>query len=78
MGEGLAAVHPATTLQTCIVHPIRNSLDYASWKDLEALAVAIKAIFTATGAEHAEGGRNMRSRGKSRPTATGTAGTKTD
>lgn len=28
--EALAAVFPATTLQTCIVHLIRNSLDYAS------------------------------------------------
>ena len=33
---------PATTLQTCIVHLIRNSLDYASWKDRKALAAAIK------------------------------------
>lgn len=31
MPEALAAVFPATTLQTCIVHLIRNSLDYASW-----------------------------------------------
>ncbi|MFZ4748559.1 MAG: IS256 family transposase, partial [Sphingomonas sp.] len=29
MGEALGAVFPATTLQTCIVHLIRNSLDYA-------------------------------------------------
>jgi putative transposase len=32
MGEALGVVYPATTLQTCIVHLIRNSLDYASWK----------------------------------------------
>jgi putative transposase len=38
MPEALAAVFPATTLQTCIVHLIRNSLDYASWKDRKALA----------------------------------------
>jgi transposase-like protein len=38
---------PATTLQTCIVHLIRNSLDYASWKDRKALAAAIKPIYTA-------------------------------
>ncbi len=30
MSEALAVVYPATTLQTCIVHLIRNSLDYAS------------------------------------------------
>lgn len=31
--EALAAVFPVTAPQTCIVHLIRNSLDYASWKD---------------------------------------------
>ena len=44
---------PATTLQTCIVHLIRNSLDYASWKDRKALAAAIKPIYTAPSAEAA-------------------------
>ncbi len=44
MPEALAAAFPATTLQTCIVHLIRNSLDYASWKDRKALAAAIKPI----------------------------------
>jgi len=36
MGEALEVVYPQTTLQTCIVHLIRNSLDYASWKDRKA------------------------------------------
>jgi putative transposase len=40
IGEALGAVFPATTLQTCIVHLIRNSLDYASWKDRKLLAAA--------------------------------------
>jgi transposase-like protein len=53
MPEALAAVFPATTLQTCIVHLIRNSLDYASWKDRKALAAAIKPIYTATSADAA-------------------------
>ena len=53
MPEALATVFPATTLQTCIVHLIRNSLDYASWKDRKALAAAIKPIYTATSAEAA-------------------------
>ena len=53
MGEALAVVYPATTLQTCIVHLIRNSLDYASWKDRKALAAAIKPIYTAPSAEAA-------------------------
>ena len=54
MPEALAAVVPATTLQTCIVHLIRNSLDYASWKDRKALAAAIKPIYTAPSAEAAQ------------------------
>ena len=52
--EALEAVFPATTLQTCIVHLIRTSLDYASWKDRKALAAAIKQIYTAPTAEAAE------------------------
>jgi putative transposase len=54
MPEALGAVFPATTLQTCIVHLIRNSLDYASWKDRKALAAAIKPIYTAPSAETAQ------------------------
>lgn len=53
MPEALAAVFPASTLQTCIVRLIRNSLDYASWKDRKALAAAIKPIYTAPSAEAA-------------------------
>jgi putative transposase len=53
MPEALSAVFPATTLQTCIVHLIRNSLDYASWKDRKALAAAIKPIYIAASAEAA-------------------------
>jgi putative transposase len=53
IGESLAAVFPATTLQTCIVHLVRNSLDYASWKDRKALATALKPLYTAASAESA-------------------------
>ena len=53
MAEALGTVFPATTLQTCIVHLIRNSLDYASWKDRKALAAAIKPVYTAPSAEGA-------------------------
>lgn len=45
--EALETVFPATTLQTCIVHLIRNSLDYASWKDRKGLAAALKPIYQA-------------------------------
>jgi transposase-like protein len=54
MTEALAAVYPATTLQTCIVHLIRNSLDYANWKERKPLAAAIKPIYKAPSAEAAE------------------------
>ena len=54
MPEALGACYPATTLQTCIVHLIRNSLDFASWKDRKLLAAAIKPIYTATSAEAAQ------------------------
>ena len=52
--EALEVVFPATTLQTCIVHLIRNSLAFASWKDRKALAAALKPIYTAPTAEAAE------------------------
>jgi transposase-like protein len=51
IGEALAAVFPATTLQTCIVHLLRNSLDYASWRDRKALATALRPIYTALNAD---------------------------
>jgi len=54
MPEALGAVFPATTLQTCIVHLIRNSLDYASWKERKTLAAAIRPIYTAASAEAAQ------------------------
>ena len=47
MPETLEAVFPRTTLQTCIVHLIRNSLDLASYKDRKPLAGAIRPIYTA-------------------------------
>jgi len=51
--EALGAVFPATTLQTCIVHLIRSSLDYASWKDRKLLAAALKPVYPAPSAEAA-------------------------
>jgi len=51
MPEALGAVFPQTTLQTCIVHLIRNSLDFANWKERKALAAAIKPIYTAPSGE---------------------------
>src|SRR5690606_5278073 len=57
MPEALAVVFPATTLQTCLVHLIHNSLDYTntSWEDCKALAAAIiRPIYTAASTESAQ------------------------
>ena len=45
--EAIGAVFPETTVQTCIVHLIRNSLDYATWKDRRAVAAELKAVYRA-------------------------------
>ncbi|WP_374063611.1 MULTISPECIES: IS256 family transposase [Cupriavidus] len=54
MEQALNAVFPSTTLQTCIVHLIRGSLDYASWKDRRAVAAALKPVYTAATVEAAQ------------------------
>jgi transposase-like protein len=59
MPAALEAVFPRTTLQTCIVHLIRNSLDYASWKDRKMLAKALRPIYAAASAEAAEAALDM-------------------
>ena len=51
MEEALGAVFPQTTLQTCIVHLLRNSLDFANWKQRKPLAAALRAIYTAPSAD---------------------------
>src|SRR5215210_1836518 len=53
MSEALAAVYPRTTLQTCIVHLLRNSLDFANWKERKPLAAALRPIYTAASADAA-------------------------
>jgi putative transposase len=53
MSEALAAVFPETTLQTCIVHLIRQSLDFANWKERKPMAMALRTIYGAPGAEAA-------------------------
>jgi putative transposase len=53
MPEALAVAYPATTLQTCLVHLIRNSLDLAGWQERKALAKALREIYTAASADAA-------------------------
>ena len=43
----IEAVFPKTELQNCIVHQIRNSARYVSYKDLKALVADLKAVYGA-------------------------------
>ena len=52
--EAIEAVFPRTQIQTCIVHLIRNSLNFVAWKYRKALAAELKAIYQAPNAEAAE------------------------
>ncbi|WZB64882.1 IS256 family transposase [Achromobacter xylosoxidans] len=54
LAEAIATAFPRTTVQTCIVHLIRNSLDYAGWKDRKAVAAALRPIYAAASAQAAE------------------------
>ena len=45
--ESIGPVFPLTTVQTCIVHLLRHSLDFVSWKDRRAVAAALKEIYRA-------------------------------
>jgi len=49
--EAITAVFPQAVVQTCIVHLIRNSMDFASWKDRRAVSVELKKIYRAKDAE---------------------------
>jgi putative transposase len=63
MSEALAAIYPATTLQTCIVHLIRHTLDFANWKERKPLAKALRPIYTAPSADAAADALNDFERG---------------
>jgi putative transposase len=51
--EAIEAVFPATTVQTCIVHLIRNSLKYVPRREFSAVARDLKPIYTAIDSDHA-------------------------
>ena len=53
--EAIGAVFPETTVQTCIVHLIRNSLAFVSWKDRKTIMPWIRAIYRAETEELARG-----------------------
>lgn len=52
--DAITAVFPEAVVQTCIVHLLRNSMDFVSWKDRKPLATALKAIYRAVDAKAAE------------------------
>ena len=52
--DAITAVFPETIVQTCIVHLLRNSMAFVSWKDRKSLAAALKAIYRAVDADTAE------------------------
>jgi putative transposase len=49
--EAITAVFPDTVVQTCIVHLVRHSLDFISWKDRKAVVPELRAIYRARDAE---------------------------
>jgi len=52
--DAIGTVFPKAQVQTCIVHMIRASLNYVSWKERKALAADLKPIYRAATAEAAE------------------------
>ena len=49
--EAIGTVFPLTMVQTCIIHLIRNSLAFVSWKDRKLIMPDLKAIYRAETAE---------------------------
>jgi putative transposase len=49
--EAITAVFPDAMVQTCIVHLLRHSLDFVSWKDRRFVAAALKEIYRAMDAD---------------------------
>ena len=52
--DAITAVFPQATVQTCIVHLLRHSLDFVSWKDRKPVAAALKDIYRAIDADAGE------------------------
>lgn len=43
--EAIASVFPHTNIQLCIVHMVRNSLRFVSWKDFKAVTSGLKRVY---------------------------------
>lgn len=53
MSEAIGAVYPKTEHQLCVVHQIRNSLQYVSYKNKKEVAADLKLIYQAVSEEEA-------------------------
>ena len=51
--SAIEAVFPETEIQNCIIHQLRNSSKYVSYKDLKALMADLKAVYAAVDEETA-------------------------
>ena len=51
--NAIEAVYPKTEIQQCIIHQIRNSTKFVSYKDLKALMADLKRVYTAVSEEAA-------------------------
>ena len=51
--SAIEAVFPNTEIQNCIIHQLRNSSKYVSYKDLKALMADLKAVYAAVDEESA-------------------------
>ena len=49
--EAISAVYPDCEIQTCIVHLIRTSVSFCSWKERKPVATGLKGIYSAETAE---------------------------
>ncbi len=49
--EAIEGVFPATEVQLCLVHQMRNSMKYLAWKDLKACVRDLKQIYKAVNAD---------------------------
>ena len=54
MMQAIQAVYPQSRLQRCIVHQIRSSTRFVSWKDIKKVVADLKKIYTAVTLEEAE------------------------
>ncbi len=54
MMEAIGAVYPQSRLQRCIVHQIRSSTRFVSWKDIKQVVADLKKIYTSVTLDEAE------------------------